>query len=87
MSKELARQIDRKKVEPCKPEVANGTPAIWSVGPAPFNQKENADLYRKKAFSICRRSTSTVVVISGRRSSSRSVGGVLEPKIVEVTAK
>jgi Cys-tRNA(Pro) deacylase len=47
-TKELARQIGCKKVEPCKPEVANRHTGFLVGGTSPFGTKEeNADLYRE----------------------------------------
>lgn len=47
--KELARQVGCKKIEPCKPEVANRHTGFLVGGTSPFGtKKKNAGLCREK---------------------------------------
>ncbi|MDD2741568.1 MAG: Cys-tRNA(Pro) deacylase [Rhodocyclaceae bacterium] len=49
-TKELARQIGCKKVEPCKPEVANRHTGFLVGGTSPFGTKKQMPIYLEKSI-------------------------------------
>ena len=49
-TKELARQIGCKKVEPCKPEVANRHTGFLVGGTSPFGTKKKMPVYIEKSI-------------------------------------
>ena len=49
-TKELARQIGCKKVEPCKPEVANRHTGFLVGGTSPFGTKKTMPVYLEKSI-------------------------------------
>ena len=49
-TKELARQIGSKKVEPCKPEVANRHTGFLVGGTSPFGTKKKMPIYVEKSI-------------------------------------
>lgn len=49
-TKELARQIGCKKVEPCKPEVANRHTGFLVGGTSPFGTKKQMPVYVEKTI-------------------------------------
>ena len=49
-TKELARQIGCKKVEPCKPEVANRHTGYLVGGTSPFGTKKTMPIYIEKTI-------------------------------------
>ncbi len=49
-TKELARQIGCKKVEPCKPEVANRHTGFLVGGTSPFGTKKKMPIYVEKSI-------------------------------------
>jgi Cys-tRNA(Pro) deacylase len=49
-TKELARQIGCKKVEPCKPEVANRHTGFLVGGTSPFGTKKQMPVYMEKSI-------------------------------------
>ena len=49
-TKELARQIGCKKVEPCKPEVANRHTGFLVGGTSPFGTKKQMPIYLEKTI-------------------------------------
>ncbi len=49
-TKELARQIGCKKVEPCKPEVANRHTGFLVGGTSPFGTKKQMPVYLEKSI-------------------------------------
>ena len=49
-TKELARQIGCKKVEPCKPEVANRHTGFLVGGTSPFGTKKTMPVYIEKTI-------------------------------------
>ncbi|PKO93293.1 MAG: Cys-tRNA(Pro) deacylase [Betaproteobacteria bacterium HGW-Betaproteobacteria-10] len=49
-AKELARQIGCKKVEPCKPEVANRHSGYLVGGTSPFGTKKQMPVYLEKSI-------------------------------------
>jgi Cys-tRNA(Pro) deacylase len=49
-TQELARQIGRKRVEPCKPEVANRHSGFLVGGTSPFGTKKKMPVYIEKTI-------------------------------------
>ena len=49
-TKELARQIGCKKIEPCKPEVANRHTGFLVGGTSPFGTKKNMQICIEKSI-------------------------------------
>jgi Cys-tRNA(Pro) deacylase len=49
-TKELARQIGCKKIEPCKPEVANRHTGFLVGGTSPFGTKKQMPVYMEKTI-------------------------------------
>jgi Cys-tRNA(Pro) deacylase len=49
-TKELARQTGRKRVEPCKPEVANRHSGFLVGGTSPFGTKKKMPVYLEKTI-------------------------------------
>ena len=49
-TKELARQIGCKKIEPCKPEVANRHTGFLVGGTSPFGTKKKMPVYIEKSI-------------------------------------
>jgi Cys-tRNA(Pro) deacylase len=82
-AKELARQIGCKKVEPCKPEVANRHTGYLVGGTSPFGTKKTLPIYLEKTILDL-----PLIYISGRRGYLVGVHPhdllqVLQPKTVE----
>ncbi len=48
--KELARQVGCKKIEPCKPEVANRHTGFLVGGTSPFGTKKKMPVYAEKSI-------------------------------------
>ena len=87
-TKELARQIGRKKIEPCKPEVANRHTGFLVGGTSPFGTK--------KPMPICIEKTIldlTLIYSSGGRRGflvrvhPHDLTRALSPTVVEVALK
>lgn len=49
-TKELARQIGRKKIEPCKPDVAKKHTGYMVGGTSPFGTKKTMPVYMEKSI-------------------------------------
>ena len=49
-TKDLARQIDCKKIEPCKPDVANRHTGFLVGGTSPFGTKKKMPVYVEKTI-------------------------------------
>jgi Cys-tRNA(Pro) deacylase len=49
-TKELARQSSRKKIEPCKPEVANRHTGFLVGGTSPFGTKKQMPVFIEKSI-------------------------------------
>jgi len=62
-TKELARQIGCKKVEPCKPEVANRHTGFLVGGTSPFGTKKAMPVYIEKSIL----DLSLIYINGGRR--------------------
>ncbi len=84
-AKELARQIGCKKVEPCKPEVANRHTGFLVGGTSPFGTKKKMPVYLEKSIL----DLSLVYINGGRRGylvgvHPHDILHLLSPKAVEV---
>lgn len=87
-TKELARQIGCKKVEPCKPEVANRHTGFLVGGTSPFGTKKQMPIYIEKTIL----DLPLVYVNGGRRGylvgvHPHDILRVLQPKVVEAALK
>ncbi|HNJ76747.1 MAG TPA: Cys-tRNA(Pro) deacylase [Azospira sp.] len=87
-TKELARQIGCKKVEPCKPEVANRHTGFLVGGTSPFGTKKQMPLYVEKSIL----DLPLIYVNGGRRGylvgvHPHDILRVLQPKVVEAALK
>jgi len=86
-AKELARQIGCKKVEPCKPEVANRHTGYLVGGTSPFGTKKAMPVFLEKTIL----DLPLIYINGGRRGylvgvHPHDIVRVLQPKIVEVAA-
>lgn len=87
-AKELARQIGCKKVEPCKPEVANRHTGYLVGGTSPFGTKKALPIYLEKTIL----DQPLIYINGGRRGYLVGVHPhdllrALQPKTVEVANK
>jgi Cys-tRNA(Pro) deacylase len=87
-TKELARQVGCKKVEPCKPEVANRHTGFLVGGTSPFGTKKAMPIYMEKSIL----DLPLIYLNGGRRGylvgvHPHDVVKVLQPKIVEAALK
>jgi Cys-tRNA(Pro) deacylase len=85
-TKELARQIGCKKVEPCKPEVANRHTGFLVGGTSPFGTKKQMPIYIEKTIL----DLPLIYINGGRRGFLVGVHPhdllrVLKPKVVEAS--
>ena len=83
-TKELARQIGCKKVEPCKPEVANRHTGFLVGGTSPFGTKKQMPVYIEKSIM----ELPMIYINGGKRGylvgiDPRELLRVLNPRIVE----
>lgn len=83
--KELARQAGRKKIEPCKPEVANRHTGFLVGGTSPFGTKKVMPIYMEKTIL----SLSVIYINGGKRGylvgiHPHDLVQVLQPTAVEV---
>lgn len=87
-TKDLARQIGCKKIEPCKPEVANRHTGFLVGGTSPFGTKKKMPVYIEKTiFDL-----PLIYINGGRRGylvgiSPHELMRLLDPRIVEVAIK
>jgi Cys-tRNA(Pro) deacylase len=84
-TKELARQIGRKRVEPCQPEVANRHSGFLIGGTSPFGTKKEMPAYVEKTIL----DLPLIYINGGRRGflvgiDPRELVRVLAPSVVEV---
>ncbi len=84
-TKELARQIGCKKVEPCKPEVANRHTGFLVGGTSPFGTKKTMPVFIEQSIL----DLPLIYINGGRRGylvgvHPHDILRVLAPKIVEV---
>lgn len=87
-TKELARQIGCKKVEPCKPEVANRHTGFLVGGTSPFGTKKQMPVYMEKTIL----DLPLIYINGGRRGylvgvHPHEILRVLNPKVVEAALK
>ena len=87
-TKELARQIGCKKVEPCKPEVANRHTGFLVGGTSPFGTKKQMPVYVEKSIL----DLPLIYINGGRRGylvgiNPQELLRVLNPKLVEAALK
>ena len=87
-TKELARQIGCKKVEPCKPEVANRHTGFLVGGTSPFGTKKQMPIYIEKSIL----DLPLIYINGGRRGflvgiHPHDILRVLNPKPVEAALK
>ena len=87
-TKELARQIGRKKVEPCKPEVANRHTGFLVGGTSPFGTKKKMPIYVERTVL----DLPLIYINGGRRGFLVGVHPhdllrTLVPKVVSVALK
>ena len=83
-TKELARQIGRKKIEPCKPEVANRHTGFLVGGTSPFGTKRQMSVFLEKTIL----DLPLIYINGGKRGflvaiSPQSLMQALSPQIVE----
>ena len=87
-TKELARQIGCKKVEPCKPEVANRHTGFLVGGTSPFGTKKKMPIYIEKSIL----DLPLIYINGGRRGflvgvHPHDLMRALVPKVVEAAWK
>ncbi len=87
-TKELARQIGCKKVEPCKPDVANRHTGFLVGGTSPFGTKKPMPVCIEKSIL----DLPLIYVNGGRRGylvgvHPHDILRVLQPKVVEAALK
>lgn len=87
-TKDLARQIGCKKIEPCKPEVANRHTGFLVGGTSPFGTKKKMPIYIEKTIL----DLPLIYINGGRRGYLVSIEPhelmrLLDPHIVEVALK
>jgi len=87
-TKELARQIGCKKVEPCKPEVANRHTGFLVGGTSPFGTKKKMPIYIEKTIL----DLPLIYINGGRRGflvgvHPHDLMRTLSPKVVEAALK
>ena len=87
-TKELARQLGCKKVEPCKPEVANRHTGFLVGGTSPFGTKKAMPIYLEKTIL----DLPLIYINGGRRGylvgvHPHDILHVLNPKTVEAALK
>jgi Cys-tRNA(Pro) deacylase len=84
--KELARQAGRKKIEPCKPEVANRHTGFLVGGTSPFGTKKAMPVFMEKGILAL----SLIYINGGKRGylvgiHPHDLVQVLKPTVVEVS--
>ena len=87
-TKELARQVGCKKIEPCKPEVANRHTGFLVGGTSPFGTKKQMPICIEKSIL----DLPLIYINGGRRGFLVGVHPhdllrVLSPKVVEAALK
>jgi len=87
-TKELARQIGCKKVEPCKPEVANRHTGFLVGGTSPFGTKKAMPVHIEKTIL----DLPLIYINGGRRGflvgvHPHDILRTLQPKVVEAALK
>ena len=87
-TKELARQIGRKKIEPCKPEVANRHTGFLVGGTSPFGTQKQLPICTEKTIL----DLPLIYINGGRRGflvgvHPHDLMRALAPTVVEVALK
>lgn len=87
-TKDLARQAGHKKIEPCKPEVANRHTGFLVGGTSPFGTKKKMPIYVEKTIL----DLPLIFINGGRRGylvalEPQELIRLLNPHIVEVAIK
>jgi len=87
-TKELARQIGCKKIEPCKPEVANRHTGYLVGGTSPFGTRKKLPIYIQKSIL----DIPLIYINGGRRGylvgvHPHDLMRVLSPTVVDVAIK
>jgi Cys-tRNA(Pro) deacylase len=87
-TKELARQSGHKKIEPCKPEVANRHTGYLVGGTSPFGTKKQMPIFIEKSIL----DLSLIYINGGRRGylvgvHPHDILRALSPTVVEVALK
>lgn len=87
-TKELARQAGCKKIEPCKPEVANRHTGFLVGGTSPFGAKKKMPIYIEKTIV----NLPIIYINGGRRGyligiPPQELIRLLAPKVVEVALR
>lgn len=82
-TKELARQIGRKRVEPCTPDTANRHSGYLIGGTSPFGTRKRLPVFMEKSIL----DLETIYINGGRRGflvgvKPRDLVRVLEPQLV-----
>lgn len=87
-TKELARQVGCKKIEPCRPEVANRHTGFLVGGTSPFGTKKKMPVYVEKSiFDL-----SLIYINGGRRGylismQPQELKRLLDLRVVEVALR
>lgn len=84
-TKELARQAGCKRIEPCKPEMANRHTGFLVGGTSPFGTRKSMPVYMERSIL----DLPLVYINGGRRGyllglHPHDIQRVLQPKLVEV---
>jgi Cys-tRNA(Pro) deacylase len=84
-TKNLARQADRKRIEPCKPEVAQRHTAYQVGGTSPFGTKKRMPVYLERSILDLPK----IYINGGRRGfliciCPNDLVALLQPKLVDV---
>jgi Cys-tRNA(Pro) deacylase len=87
-TKNLARQADRKRVEPCKPEVAQRHTGYQVGGTSPFGTRKAMPVYMERSILDLER----IYINGGRRGflvrlAPPEIVRTLAPRLVEVALK
>ena len=87
-TKELARQAGRKKIEPCRPEVANRHTGFLVGGTSPFGTKKKMPVYIEKTIL----DLPLIYINGGRRGYLIGIPPgelmrVLDPQVVEAALR
>ena len=84
-TKALAKQSGRKKIEPCKPEVANRHSGYLVGGTSPFGTRKSMPVFMEKTIA----DLPVIYLNGGRRGflvgiAPRIIVDLLKPQLVEV---
>jgi len=84
-TKNLARQAGRKRIEPCRPEVAQRHTGYQVGGTSPFGTKKTMPIFLERSILELRK----VYINGGRRGflvfvSTQDIAKALNPQLVDV---